>query len=162
MSRPFTFIGCVLVGFAAFMSAMSGASANVVIEIDKKKQLMSVIVDDARQHTWRVSTGTREHDTPNGEYKVLNMKTEHFSKEWDDAPMPHSIFFTTRGHAIHGSTQTRRLGRPASHGCVRLAPGNAEKLFALVKEKGLSKTKIVVAGDLPTPRGKRRTGKRRR
>jgi lipoprotein-anchoring transpeptidase ErfK/SrfK len=54
----------------------------------------------------------------------------HFSKEWDDAPMPHSIFFTQRGHAIHGSYETPHLGTAASHGCVRLNPGNAAKLFA--------------------------------
>ena len=58
------------------------------------------------------------------------MERDHYSKEWDDAPMPHSIFFTTRGHAIHGSFDTKRLGSPASHGCVRLAPANAKRLFS--------------------------------
>jgi lipoprotein-anchoring transpeptidase ErfK/SrfK len=142
------FMRRALIGFAALLGAMSCASANIVIHVDKSKQRMTVVVDDVRQHTWRVSTGTREHDTPNGEYRALLMKETHFSKEWDDAPMPHSIFFTDRGHAIHGSLETRRLGRAVSHGCVRLAPRNAEKLFALVKEKGLSKTKVIVAGNL--------------
>ena len=71
------------------------------------------------------------------------MEAEHFSKEWDDAPMPHSVFFTKQGHAIHGSFDTKRLGSPASHGCVRLAPANAAKLFALVKQEGLANTQVV-------------------
>jgi lipoprotein-anchoring transpeptidase ErfK/SrfK len=147
-SMALKFIGRTLIGFAALLGATSFASANIVIHIDKSKQRMTVFVDDVRKHTWRVSTGTRDYDTPNGEYGAIHIKESHFSKEWDDAPMPHSIFFTERGHAIHGSFQTRRLGRAASHGCIRLAPRNAEKLFALVKEKGLRKTKIVVAGNL--------------
>jgi hypothetical protein len=60
--------------------------------------------------------------------------------------MPHSIFFTPAGHAIHGSNATRRLGSPASHGCIRIAPANAAKLFALVSAEGLSNTKVVVTG----------------
>ena len=63
--------------------------------------------------------------------------------------MPHAIFFTKKGHAIHGTEETRRLGRPASHGCVRLAPENATILFGLVKEIGLNNTEIVLNGDLP-------------
>jgi hypothetical protein len=74
------------------------------------------------------------------------MEVEHYSKEWDDAPMPHSVFFTKQGHAIHGSYEVKRLGSPASHGCVRLAPGNASKLFALVKSEGLANTKVVLTG----------------
>ena len=71
------------------------------------------------------------------------MEAEHFSKEWDDAPMPHSIFFTDRGHAIHGSFYVKSLGRRASHGCVRLAPENAAKLFSLVSSAGMGNTKVV-------------------
>jgi len=50
---------------------------------------------------------------------------------------------------VHGTTEIRHLGKPASHGCVRLAPENAGILFALVKEKGLENTEIVLNGDLP-------------
>ncbi len=81
-----------------------------------------------------------------------------YSKEWDDAPMPHAIFFTQRGHAIHGTPETKMLGKPASHGCVRLAPENATTLFALVKEKGLENTEIVLSGD--TPRVESRVAKK--
>ena len=72
-----------------------------------------------------------------------------YSKEWDNAPMPHSIFYMKDGHAIHGSHEVKNLGKPASHGCVRLAPKNASILFALVKEKGLKNTEVVLSGETP-------------
>jgi hypothetical protein len=77
------------------------------------------------------------------------MERDHFSREWDDAPMPYSIFFTQEGHAIHGSFDVKHLGRPASHGCVRLLKANAAVLFALVKEQGLKNTKVVLVGEIP-------------
>ena len=60
--------------------------------------------------------------------------------------MPHAVFFTKRGHAIHGTTEVKHLGRPASHGCVRLAPANAKTLFYLVKDAGLENTQVVLTG----------------
>ena len=76
------------------------------------------------------------------------MEKDHYSKEWDDAPMPHSIFFTRVGHAIHGSYETRKIGSPASAGCVRLEPENAETLFALVEKQGVLNTTVEVTGDV--------------
>ena len=70
-------------------------------------------------YDWPVSTGQRGYDTPAGVFKPFRMEKDHFSREWDEAPMPYSIFFTMDGHAIHGSFDIKRLGRPASHGCVR-------------------------------------------
>ncbi len=123
------------------------ASAEVVINVDKYSQRMTVTVDGFQRWQWPVSTGVRGHDTPSGTYTTFRMEKEHFSKEWDDAPMPHSIFFTMNGHAIHGSMYTKYLGRPASHGCVRIAPENAELLFAVVKKEGLLNTKVILTGD---------------
>jgi lipoprotein-anchoring transpeptidase ErfK/SrfK len=57
--------------------------------------------------------------------------------------MPNSIFFLG-GYAIHGTNAVGKLGRPVSHGCVRLAPGNAAKLFSMVKKYGSGNTRIVV------------------
>ena len=72
-----------------------------------------------------------------------------YSKEWDNSPMPHSIFFKKDGHAIHGSYEVKTLGTPVSHGCVRIAPENAATLFALVKENGLKNTEVVLTGVTP-------------
>jgi lipoprotein-anchoring transpeptidase ErfK/SrfK len=135
-----------LAAVAGFL-AVTPASAEVVINVDKYSQRMTVSVDGVQRWRWPVSTGVCGHDTPSGSYTTFRMEKEHFSKEWDDAPMPHSIFFTMKGHAIHGSMHTKYLGRPASHGCVRIAPENAELLFKLVKKEGLLNTRVVLTGD---------------
>jgi hypothetical protein len=76
------------------------------------------------------------------------MEEEHFSDEYESAPMPHSIFFDERGHAIHGSSE--KLGRPASHGCVRLSTAHAAELFSLIKQEGMAKTRVEIEGEPPT------------
>ena len=81
-----------------------------------------------------------------GRFQPFRMERHHFSREWDDAPMPHSIFFTYHGHAIHGSPHTARLGSAVSHGCVRLAPQNAARLYSLVAREGMGNTRITIAG----------------
>ncbi|NBJ09458.1 L,D-transpeptidase [Microvirga arsenatis] len=125
------------------------AKADVLITVDKTTQHMSVSVGGKPRYAWSVSTGKAGYETPVGTFTPSRLVKDHASKEWDNSPMPHSIFFTHRGHAIHGSNATRTLGRPASHGCVRLAPSNAAKLFALVRSEGLGNTKIVIRGDEP-------------
>jgi lipoprotein-anchoring transpeptidase ErfK/SrfK len=91
-----------------------------------------------------VSTGAPGYHTPAGSYRVLRTEKHYASKEWDDAPMPHSIFFTKRGHAIHGTPHTKLLGRPVSHGCVRLNPTNAAQLFQLVRSRDRNATTVIV------------------
>ncbi|MBM1171551.1 L,D-transpeptidase [Microvirga arabica] len=127
----------------------SWAKADVLITVDKPTQRMSVSVDGQPRYAWSVSTGKAGHETPAGTFSPSRLVKDHASKEWDNSPMPHSIFFTHRGHAIHGSNATRSLGQTASHGCVRLAPSNASKLFALVRSEGLGKTRIVIQGEEP-------------
>lgn len=122
------------------------ARAELLVTIDKDAQRMTVAVDGETRHTWPVSTGTDGYDTPGGTFKPFRMEAKHFSREWDNAPMPHAIFFSQVGHAIHGTTQTRHLGRPASHGCVRLSPRNAATLFALVKSQKMANTRVVIEG----------------
>ena len=126
------------------------AHANVLVSIDKTTQRMSVAVDGETRYVWPVSTGRPGYDTPNGVYHPFRMEADHFSKEWDDAPMPHSIFFTPKGHAIHGSFDVKHLGMPASHGCVRLSPANAEKLYALVEKEGVLNTTVTLTGVAPS------------
>jgi L,D-transpeptidase catalytic domain len=125
---------------------LEASAKKVEIIISKVSQKMTVKVDGDTEYVWPVSTGAAKYETPSGNFRPFRMEAEHFSKEWDDAPMPHSIFFTPRGHAIHGSFYTKSLGRRASHGCVRLAPDNAETLFALVGEVGMSNTSVVLKG----------------
>jgi lipoprotein-anchoring transpeptidase ErfK/SrfK len=130
--------GVFFAALAASVLVSPAASAGIVVSIDKSIQQMSVSVDGVKRYTWPVSTGRAGYATPSGAYTPFRLEEDHYSKEWDDAPMPHSIFFTPKGHAIHGSFETKRLGTAASHGCVRLAPKNAATLFALVKQEGLA------------------------
>jgi hypothetical protein len=111
---------------------------------------MTVTVNGHVRYRWRISTGATKYSTPPGSYKAFRMERMHYSREWDNAGMPHSIFFSSRGHAIHGSDHPR-LGTPASHGCVRLSLGNAATLFALVSARGVINTRVVVRG--PDPPG---------
>jgi hypothetical protein len=127
---------------------ISQATADVLITVNKSDQQMTVEVDGVERWNWPVSTGRLDHDTPSGTFKAIWMDADHVSREWDNAPMPYSIFFTESGHAIHGTSNTQKLGSPASHGCVRLAPQNAEKLYSLVREYGMAKTKVVLTGDM--------------
>lgn len=120
------------------------ALARVLITVDKATQRMRVTVDGRLRYSWAVSTARAPYRTPAGTFRPLWLAKEHYSREWDDAPMPYSIFFTAAGHAIHSSGAIRRLGRPASHGCVRLAPSHAAALFALVRSEGPGTTKVVV------------------
>jgi hypothetical protein len=134
--------------FFAVLSVLP-ASAAIVIDIDKSAQRMTVSQDGVQLYAWPVSTGQRGYDTPSGAFKPFRMEKTHFSREWDDAPMPNSIFFTTRGHAIHGTNHIRNIGRPASHGCVRLEPENASVLFSLVKKEGMANVRVVLSGVTP-------------
>lgn len=124
------------------------ASAELLIRIDKASQQMTVIADGEIRHVWPVSTGIARYDTPNGAFRPFRMERDHFSREWDDAPMPYSIFFTKRGHAIHG-TNHKSLGQPASHGCVRLSVENAATLWALVRRQKMANTSVVLTGEIP-------------
>lgn len=143
--RPIAYVASALIAMCALAFGDGPAKAGVDIHIDKSSQMMVVAVDGVRRYTWKVSTGKTGYVTPGGTYQPFRLERTHRSTEWDNAPMPHSIFFTTRGHAIHGSYSTRYLGRAVSHGCVRLAPRNAATLFRLVSTEGLGNTRITIA-----------------
>ncbi|MGU3360219.1 L,D-transpeptidase [Methylobacterium sp. M6A4_1b] len=147
----------VLSGVALATILAGPAWAEIVIAVDKDAQRMTVAVDGRTRYDWPVSTGVDGYDTPSGSHRPFRMERTHFSREFDDAPMPNAIFFTGQGHAIHGTNHTRRLGSAASHGCVRLAPKNAATLFGLVKAQGMGKTRVVIDGStvMASPRRRR-------
>jgi hypothetical protein len=145
------FLGALILG--VFVLASPVVSAEVYISINKTTQRMTVTVDGEERYSWPVSTGMAGYATPTGAFTPSHLEKAHYSREWDDAPMPHSIFFTEAGHAIHGSHAIGRLGTPASHGCVRIAPTNASRLFNLVMAEGLGNTRIEVIGVDPIGAG---------
>lgn len=160
----------------SFLVALSGlllfvatgaAQAKVAITVDKDNQVMTVAVDGVERYHWPVSTGIPSHETPNGSFRTFRMEEDHYSREFDDAPMPHSIFFTKIGHAIHGTNSESRLGTPASHGCVRLSRANASTLYALVEQEGVLNTTVTLTGSSQialarNPRGRTNTAVARR
>ena len=146
------FAALAVLVFAA-LSFADSAHASLLISIDKAEQRMTVELDGNQLFVWPVSTGLSGYDTPGGEYKPFRMEREHYSREWDDAPMPHSIFFTQQGHAIHGSNHVKAIGTPASHGCVRLEPANARILFDLVRQEKMANTRVVLTGETPAKAG---------
>lgn len=121
----------------------SGFAASVVARIDISEQTMTVTKYGRVIHRWKVSTARRGYVTPRGTYRPTRMHTMWYSRKYDMSPMPHSIFFHG-GYAIHGTPYVKNLGRPASHGCVRLHPDNARRLFSLVKNVGPGNVRIVV------------------
>ena len=144
MLRSKWFVAIILT--ALISGAGAAAAESVQISINKMDQKMTVAIDGVQKYVWLVSTGARGYSTPSGSYTPFRMEPDQYSKEWDDAPMPHSIFFTPAGHAIHGSPHVRSLGTAVSHGCVRLAPGNAATLYAMVQKAGMRNTRVIVSG----------------
>ena len=100
---------------SAASSESQGGSGNILVTIDKSRQKMTVVLDGVTKYEWPVSTGKGGYSTPSGSYIATSMNEIWYSKEWDNAPMPHSVFFRKDGYAIHGSLEVRNLGRPASH-----------------------------------------------
>jgi hypothetical protein len=126
----------------------------LLILIDKAAQRMTVSLDGVQRYEWPVSTGQPGYATPSGTYTARSMNEMWYSRQWDNAPMPHAVFFTREGHAIHGTQEVKRLGNPASHGCVRLSPQNAATLYDLVADTGLENTQIILAGLTPGGEGR--------
>lgn len=135
-------LACVM-GGAAFAAAKQKPPAGVDIRIDISSQSMVVQVDGRTYGRWKVSTAREGYYTPRGTWRPFLLKKMHYSRKYDNSPMPHSIFFLG-GYAIHATGYTKSLGRPASHGCIRLHPSNAAKLYSLVQKRGLKATRIAI------------------
>jgi lipoprotein-anchoring transpeptidase ErfK/SrfK len=115
----------------------------VTAVIDVSSQSMSVKVNGWYYGSWRVSTARQGYHTPRGKFRAQRTARVYYSKKYDNAPMPNSVFFH-HGYAIHATNYVRKLGRPASHGCVRLSPGDAADFYELVQEYGLRSTRITI------------------
>lgn len=135
-------VAFVMLAFAMLFSA-SVAQAKVVAKINIAQQKMVVTVDGEVKHVWNVSTARKGFVTPRGVYAPKRMHVKYYSKKYYNSPMPYSIFFKG-GYAVHGTTAVGKLGAPASHGCIRLATGNAAKLYSLVRNYGASNARIVI------------------
>lgn len=129
--------------------------------INLSSQTMTVKVHGKTKHVWKISSGRRGYYTPNGTWRPQWMTRMHYSRKYDNAPMPHSVFFY-KGYAIHATYATGALGRPASHGCIRLSPSNAKKFYNLVGKHGKARTRISVTGSTPKRTYAKRKKKQRK
>jgi len=141
--RQFSLYFAVLLLFSLTEVGTSVAASKIVARIDLSQQRMSVYVKGRRQYSWPVSTARRGYRTPVGSFRPKVLKRMHYSRKYHNSPMPHSVFFLG-GYAIHGTGAISRLGRRASHGCIRLHPGNARRLYSLIRAYGMNNTRIQV------------------
>lgn len=140
--RKLFMAGVLALSLMPFSSA-SAFAANLVANIDLSSQTMVVSQNGKVKYKWLVSTGRKGYSTPTGSYTAKWLSRHHRSRKYNNAPMPYAVFFRG-GYAIHGTYETKRLGRVASHGCVRLAPEHAAIFFSLVQKTGNSNTRIVI------------------
>jgi lipoprotein-anchoring transpeptidase ErfK/SrfK len=126
-------------------------SPTLVVKINLSSQTMTLHHGGAQRETWKISSGRAGYPTPRGVFRPQWASKMWYSRKYDNSPMPHAVFFVG-GVAIHGTYATRMLGQPASHGCIRLAPGNAAHFYALVHKHGYARTRIEVFGTPPATR----------
>jgi lipoprotein-anchoring transpeptidase ErfK/SrfK len=146
MEKKMKRLGIILASAAlyAFGSATGAMAATLTAHVDISSQTMTVRQEGKVLYTWKVSTAGEGYYTPTGSWRPKRMHRMWYSIKYDNAPMPYAIFFNG-GYAIHGTNHVKRLGRPASHGCVRLHPRNAAALYALVRQAGRNNTRISIA-----------------
>jgi len=134
------FVATALIGAG---NGTARAASQLVARVSLSQQTMQVLVDGRPAFKWKVSTAGKGYVTPTGSFRPTRMHAMWYSKKYDNAPMPHSVFFHG-GYAVHGTTQIGRLGRPASHGCVRLHPEAAADFYELVEAFGPTNTSILI------------------
>lgn len=140
---PSVIVSFIIPLLAGLLLTTEAALASVVANIDISRQRMTITVDGAPYANWPISTGVSGYNTPMGSYRPYLVRRMHYSSKYENAPMPHSVFFRG-GYAIHGTPYIKRLGRRASHGCVRLHPTNAARLYKLVLIYGFDNTRITI------------------
>lgn len=118
-------------------------AGTVTARISLSSQTMTVTHNGFVKYRWKVSTARKGYVTPTGSYRAYWASRHHRSRKYDNAPMPWAIFFNG-GYAVHATYDVKRLGRPASHGCVRLHPKDAAVFFSLAQKYGLRNTRVVI------------------
>ena len=137
------FVALTIASLAAGYIAAPVQAATLIARVDLAKQRMSVSVDGVQKYSWRVSTGLQGMQTPVGSYTPFALTPYYYSKKWKMA-LPYLVSIDDKGTAIHGTSMTSKLGRPASHGCIRLDTGNAATFYKLIEANGMSNTQVIV------------------
>jgi hypothetical protein len=111
----------------------------VVVLISLPQQIMNVYRNGVIVARSSISSGMQGHSTPTGVFTILEKSVDHYSKTYDNAPMPYMERLTWDGVAFHSGYLP---GQAASHGCIRLPYEFSKKLFELTQKGG-----TVVIGD---------------
>jgi len=108
------------------LSRPAGQPLMAIVSIGEQR----VTIYDAQGRILRapVSSGQTGYETPPGIYSVIQKEAEHYSNLYDDASMPFMQRITWSGIALHAGALP---GYPASHGCIRMPHGFAERLFEM-------------------------------
>jgi lipoprotein-anchoring transpeptidase ErfK/SrfK len=138
------FLLAVVALFSFCITASLAEAGSIVARINISKQTMTVTENGFVKYQWKISTARKGYVTPTGTYRAYWASRHHRSRKYDNAPMPFAIFFNG-GYAVHATYEVKRLGRPASHGCVRLHPENAAIFFSLAQRAGLSNTRVIIS-----------------
>lgn len=138
------FVALTIASLAAGLALAPVQAATLIARVDLSKQRMSVSVDGVQKYSWRVSTGLQGTQTPVGSYTPFALTPYYYSKKWKMA-LPYLVSIDDKGTAIHGTSMTSKLGRPASHGCIRLDTGNAATFYKLIEANGMSNTQVIVS-----------------
>lgn len=128
-------------GAVALAGTGEALAARLVADVNLSHQTMTVVKDGRVIHRWAISSGRKGYRTPTGTYSPKRMHKMWYSRKYDMSPMPYSIFFRG-GYAIHGTDYVSRLGRPASHGCIRLHTDHARRLYNLTRQVGSSNMRV--------------------
>src|SRR5512140_3700201 len=107
-------------------AAPRDAGEPIMAIVSIKSQKVTIYDADGWVLRAPVSSGTTGRETPAGVFSVVEKDKDHRSSLYDDAWMPHMLRITWNGLALHGGPLP---GYAASHGCVRMPFGFAEKLF---------------------------------
>ena len=138
-----TFLAVATAVLLLQFAPVAAEAATLVANVSLSKQTMTVTENGWVKYRWKVSTARKGYSTPTVSWSAKWLSRDHRSKKYDNAPMPFAVFFNG-GYAVHATFERKRLGTPASHGCVRLDPANAAEFFSMTRENGLANTRVVI------------------
>ncbi len=109
--------------------------AKIVVSLSQQR-LYVLNENDEALAVWPISSGMKGYETPTGNFSIVNRIRRAYSRKYEVWMVPWMAIVKSGEYGIHGledRSYYRKLGRPASHGCIRLAQEHAFKLLSWVK-----------------------------
>ena len=146
------FMIAFLFSFSVFAGGCKRQTCAVWVKVSKATQTAELYINGELQGDWDVSTGTAGHGTPNldkhpnGRIYEKYSSTKYPGGDYKGlGNMPYAVFISG-GIALHGTPKGnwKKLGRKASHGCVRMHPDNGLMVNRLVRKYGVSNSWVTI------------------